>query len=64
MTIEELHELVDIVMDAMERGIYISLINYNTDVNIYVNNFDEWSSDYLTFYDFTQAVKDYIKSLG
>lgn len=63
MTSPELHELVDIVMDARERGIAIALINFNVDVNIYVNDFDEWSSDYPTFSDFTQAVKEYIKRL-
>ena len=67
MTRPELHALVDIVMDARERGIALSLINFNEDANIYdrdaVLTFDEWSSDYPTFSDFTQAVKEYIKTL-
>lgn len=67
MTRPELHELVDIVMDAREIGIALSLINFNEDANIYdrdaVLAFDEWSSDYHTFSDFTQAVKEYIKTL-
>lgn len=70
MTREELHELVDIVMDAREKGILneyyglsisyngINFYNYGSDIiDIYAHN-------YPTLSDFTQAVKDYIKSLG
>ncbi|HRC15938.1 MAG TPA: hypothetical protein PLY25_09690 [Bacteroidia bacterium] len=67
MTRPELHALADIVMDAREKGIALSLINFNEDANIYdrdaVLTFDEWLSDYPTFSDFTQAVKEYIKTL-
>lgn len=68
MTREELHELVDIVMDAREKGIPLGIINLVDDANIYHIgaglDFDIWLSDYPTFSDFTQAVKGYIKSLG
>lgn len=66
MTREELHELVDIVMDAREKtevelvlriAENISLIHYSK------HHYDD-SLNYPTFSDFTQAVKDYIKSLG
>lgn len=68
MTREELHELVDIVMDAREklnREIKLEILD-----NIYFWDHSsinlKWinSSDYPTFSDFTQAVKGYIKSLG
>lgn len=72
MTREELHELVDIVMDAREKGFEMNLLIYGdtSDVNVYyINNvfdsiLDIWASDYNDFSDFTQAVKDYIKNLG
>lgn len=67
MTRPELHALVDIVMDARERGIMIAFINFNDDVNIYdlknVIESDMWLSGFDTFSDFTQAVKEYIKTL-
>lgn len=68
MAREELHELVDIVMDAREklnREIKLEILD-----NIYFWDHSsinlKWinSHDYPTFSDFTQAVKDYIKSLG
>jgi len=61
MTRPELHALVDIVMDAREIGIEI-----NIDIRSVI---EVWgmhmyiSSDYPTFSDFTQAVKEYIKTL-
>lgn len=67
MTSPELHALVDIVMDAREKGIKIVLLIYPNHVNAYdfnkVLDFDTFSSDYPTFSDFTQAVKEYIKTL-
>jgi len=67
MTRTELHTLVDIVMDAREKFINLVIINFNQDVNIYdrdrLLDFDEWSSDYPTFSDFTKAVQEYIKTL-
>lgn len=67
MTREELHELVDIVMDARERGIKIDMtitdiISIGTDGEPY--RFNSFKFMYPTFSDFTQAVKEYIKSLG
>lgn len=67
MTREELHELVDIVMDARDRGNN----NFQMDLSNFISiwhffNSKYWfikSDDYPTFSDFTQAVKDYIKSL-
>lgn len=80
MTREELHELVDIVMDARDKwryedfGLFISSQEtVKTKVNfvhlispIYADNIVKRfrCDDYHTFSDFTQAVKDYIKSLG
>jgi len=67
MTRPELHALVDIVMDARERGIRLSFINFNNDFNIYdmdrIFSFDISSSDYPTFSDFTKAVQEYIETL-
>ena len=67
MTRPELHALVDIVMDARDKGIALPFINFYEDVNIYYNSsiceFDIWLSDYPAFSDFTQAVKEYIKTL-
>lgn len=64
MTREELHELVDIVMDAREEGIMAEIDVRKNSVRawVYIHFID--SLDYPTFSDFTQAVKDYIKSLG
>mgnify|MGYP003420342811 FL=1 len=71
MTRPELHALVDIVMDARERtishrntftlsfnarGINFYDFNQENTIDIYRDNFD-------TFSDFTQAVKEYIKTL-
>lgn len=65
MTRPELHALVDIVMDAKEKypkhEIYLH-IEYNClfyHVNYkYLSNYN-----FETFSDFTQAVKEYIKTL-
>lgn len=68
MTRKELHELVDIVMDAADRGNHIRISTHWVDVWVYhkgcSSELDIWSNDYPTFSDFTQAVKDYIESLG
>lgn len=62
MTREELHELVDIVMDAREKGIEAD-ISGNIKV-IFKPGYDQIQYyDYPTFSDFTQAVKDHVKSL-
>ena len=67
MTRPELHALVDIVMDARDKGKPLAFLNFNDDINIYdmdsISNFDEWLSDYPHFSDFTKAVKEYIKTL-
>lgn len=69
MTKEELHELVDVVIYAMEEGILngyyglsisyngINFYNYGSDI------IDIYAHDYPTFSDFTQAVKEYIQTL-
>jgi len=59
MTRPELHALVDIVMDARERG--FSFCIENEDDYTLVNHLASY--DYPTFSDFTQAVKEYIKTL-
>ena len=66
MTRPELHALVDIVMDARDKGIELEIrISENiifidwkfpNPHHIYLSLFD-------TFPDFTQAVKEYIKTL-
>lgn len=65
MTRADLHALVDIVMDAREKtgfdlelqiDKYCYFINCNT-------SFDLNSRYYPTFSDFTQAVKEYVKTL-
>lgn len=63
MTREELHELVDIVMDAREKH-RIQIHIAASWVNVFGKGIDIYNYDYPTFSDFTQAVKDYIKSLG
>lgn len=68
MTRTELHELLDIVMDARDRtdrdleiqiGQNVTMINWDS-----LSLGSIHSSDYPTFSDFTQAVKEYIQSLG
>lgn len=68
MTREELHELLDIVMDAREktkRDLEIQIDDDFTFID-WSNGFPQYIYDtnYPTFSDFTQAVKDYIKSFG
>jgi len=67
MTRPELHELVDIVMDAREKGIPLNILGIFINPNIYnsenIPEFDIWLSEFETFSDFTQAVKEYIKTL-
>lgn len=67
MTRPELHALVDMVMDARDKGIMMAFINFYDDVNVYdlknVIESDMWSSDFETFSDFTKAVEEYIKTL-
>ena len=66
MTRPELHALVDIVMDARERtdrDLELVICKYaffidNCDADFFLR-----SHDYPTFSDFTQAVKEYIKTL-
>jgi len=64
MTREELHELVDIVMDAISRGVEIGLsIRSNNKVSVR-GWFKTYNSErYPTFTDFTKAVQGYIKTL-
>lgn len=65
MTREELHELVDIVMDAREKGHSLRL-EIGADIyfwHIKGEYYFDVDYKYPTFSDFTQAVKDYIKSL-
>lgn len=66
MTREELHELVDIVMDAREKG-YDLEIQIDDEVTLvdWCNNYPHYiySSGFNSFSDFTQAVKEYIKTL-
>lgn len=62
MTSPELHALVDIVMDARERGTEIEMggnmtVDFPNQEHIFQNY------QYPTFSDFTQAVKEYIKTL-
>lgn len=69
MTREELHELVDIVMDVRAKSTQDLELKFGEDVALYhLNRFPLpeviYSFDYPTFSDFTQSVKDYIKSLG
>jgi hypothetical protein len=66
MTRPELHALVDIVMDARERmndleiqiDDEVTLIDWQPLGMVHM-----YSSHYPTFSDFTQAVKEYIKTL-
>lgn len=63
MTRPELHALVDIVMDAREKGHNLHL-KISGEANVYLSeHFDLWSSLYPTFSDFTKAVQEYIKTL-
>ena len=62
MTSPELHELVDIVMYAREGG-WINCSIFPTSVQVWNADIDYCDYDYPTFSDFTQAVKEYIKSL-
>ena len=75
MTRPELHELVDIVMDARERtkadlkiriSDGIDLFHYEKYYYITSNNYYTFitSNNYYTFPDFIQAVKEYIEGLG
>ena len=71
MTRTELHELVDIVMDARERGYDVGLIindTYNffhyTLPPTYHIVYDIFDNQYAESSDFTQAVKEYIHGLG
>ena len=66
MTRHELHTLVDIVMDARESYNKVLTITTLAYGGVLVGLFNDvfCSHDYPTFSDFTQAVKDYIKSLG
>lgn len=62
MTRPELHALVDIVMDARERGIEIEM-GGNMTVDFPNQEHLIQHYEHPTFSDFTQAVKDYIKTL-
>lgn len=67
MTRPELHALVDIVIDAREkhnREIKLEIfdnIHFWDHSSVDLVWIDSW--DYPTFSDFTQAVKEYIKTL-
>ena len=66
MTRPELHALVDIVMDARERGKEIEIrIDSDATMVDWGNHhpYHIYSSGFDTFSDFTQAVKEYIKTL-
>ena len=71
MTRPELHALVDIVMDARERTIShrntFTLVFNARGINFYdfnqENTIDIYRDEFDTFSDFTQAVKEYIKTL-
>jgi hypothetical protein len=65
MTRQELHALVDIVMDARDRMPVKRLwITIDTDVSFYDMDGRIFRSNLFdTFSDFTQAVKEYIKTL-
>jgi len=65
MTRPELHALVDIVMDARERMPNEDIwLDINTDIKVYHVCSKVFSLGcYPTFSDFTQAVKEYIKTL-
>lgn len=65
MTRPELHELVDVVIDAREKGHPLKL-EIGNDVYFWhmrKKYYYDVNFRYKTFSDFTQAVKDYIKSL-
>lgn len=66
MTRTELHELVDIVMDARERGHTLKLEISNDIYFWHIKEIYYYDVDYRypTFSDFTQAVKEYIQGLG
>lgn len=64
MTRQELHALVDIVMDAREKGIFIKgleIRHHYVRFNKINDTIDSWN--YPTFSDFTKAVQEYIKTL-
>lgn len=71
MTRPELHALADIVMDARERTIShrntFTLVFNARGINFYdfnqENTIDIYRDEFDTFSDFTQAVKEYIKTL-
>lgn len=70
MTRPELHALVDIVMDARERTKKDLKIEFDRNAKLWhFGSVREgvlkalFSYDYPTFSDFTQAVKEYIKTL-
>jgi len=64
MTRTELHELVDIVMDARERtDRNMHLLFKKNLVFFYTGYRYIHSEDYFKFSDFTQAVKEYIDGL-
>jgi len=65
MTRPELHELVDIVMDARERtGEDLRIVVRSDYVGVFGLFRSIFSPNYPTFSDFTQAVKEYIKRFG
>lgn len=66
MTRPELHALVDIVRDAFDKGLDLELrICDNIALVDWGNHHPHhiYSSGFDTFSDFTQAVKEYIKTL-
>ena len=68
MTRPELHALVDIVMDARERAgenLMLEIKNLVYFLHTYGGSRTKFlvSANYPTFSDFTQAVKEYIKTL-
>ena len=63
MTRPELHALADIVMDAREIGININLFIMDA-VYVFIGDNEFLSTKFETFSDFTQAVKEYIKTLN
>jgi len=65
MTRPELHALVDIVMDAREKyPNYEFYLHVEYNIQFYHVNYKYLSDyNYPTFSDFTQAVKEYIKTL-
>lgn len=62
MTRPELHELVDIVMDARERTGKSINIDIGRVIKVWYN-YMYISDDYPTLSDFTKAVQEYIKTL-